>query len=952
MKENRNMTTIKTPKKLIEVALPLDDINIASAREKSIRHGHPSTLHLWFARRPLAAARAILFAQMVNDPGYERHLGRGVNKEKAKLERERLFSIIRDLVKWENTNNEDVLNRARDEINRSWRETCELNAGKPGFDPERLPVFHDPFAGGGSLPLEAQRLGFETYATDLNPVPVVLNKAMIEIPPRFKDRAPVGPKEYAAKQSRIEEIWSGAQGLSEDLRRYGNWVLQQATERLAQHYPKIKLPHRLGGGKATVLTWLWCRTVASPNPAAGGVHVPLAKSFQIASREGREFWIEPKVSEDRLSYEFVLKEDGPPAYPSTVGGRGGICVLTDSPITLNYIRAEGVAGRMGQRLMAAVVETSNGKAFVAASEIEEPDFSGMEQTAPDAEILHWAGCTNVVVYGMKTFPSLFNLRQQLALSTFSSLVVEARELVKRDAVAAGFPDDGVTLRDGGAGATAYAEAISVYLACAIGRAADYWNTLTSWESGGEFVAHAFTKHALPIVWDYGEINPLTDGGGSWSSALGWIARVIDLLPANAPGHVFQLDAAKGTIPSEVQTVVSTDPPYYDNVPYSNLSDFFYIWLRPCLRDVFPDVFATRQTPKEDELVASHSLYEDIGDAMKHFTDGMTLALRQIHAKSNDSVPVTIYYAFKQSDTGASGTASSGWESFLESVIKAEFVITGTWPVRTERSSRGRAIGSNALASSIVLVCRKRDKNAEAISRRDFQRELKDHLRDALEEMIGGVEGVSPVAPVDLAQAVIGPGMAVFSKYSSVLEADGSPMTVHTALTLINKMLTDGADDFDSDTHFCLAWFDEQGWADGDFGQADVLARAKGTSVQAVAAAGVVRSGGGNVRLFKPAEYAADWRPENDNNTPVWEALHQMIRALQSSGETAAGELLAGMPARADQIRNLAYRLYTLCERKKWADEARAYNELVTAWSAIEQAAGEFGVVNTQRELDI
>jgi putative DNA methylase len=346
------------------------------------------------------------------------------------------------------------------------------------------------------------------------------------------------------------------------------------------------------------------------------------------------------------------------------------------------------------------------------------------------------------------------------------------------------------------------------------------------------------------------------------------------------------------------------------------------------------------------------LYEDIDDAMRHFTSGMTLALRRMHAKSNETVPVTIYYAFKQSDTGATGTASSGWESFLESVIAAEFVITGTWPVRTERGVRNRAIGSNALASSIVLVCRKRDKDAQTLSRREFQRELKDQLAEALDVMIGGAEGVSPVAPVDLAQAVIGPGMAIFSKYSAVLEADGSPMTVHTALTIINKMLTEGADDFDSDTQFCLAWFDEQGWSAGDFGQADVLARAKGTSVQGVAAAGVVESGSGSVRLFKPLEYPSDWLPENDNNTPVWEALHQMIRTLQTQGESASGELLAGMPVRADQIRNLAYRLYTLCERKGWAEEAKGYNELITSWSGIEAASHEKGHLGSQVKMDI
>lgn len=943
---------IKSPKKLIEVALPLDDINEASGKEKSIRHGHPSTLHLWFARRPLAAARAILFAQMVNDPGFERHLGRGVNKEKARVERERLFDIIRDLVKWENLTNEEVLERARHEISKSWRETCELNKGLPGFNPDKLPIFHDPFAGGGSLPLEAQRLGFEAYATDLNPVPVILNKAMIEIPPRFKGSNPVGSVELANPQRRLDEDWSLAKGLAEDVRRYGEWIKRRATERLSKIYPDITLPARLGGGHGKVLTWLWCRTVASPNPAAEGMHVPLAKSFQLSSKEGRETFIVPKVSEDRKTYTFVLQSGGTPPYKSTVGGRGGVCILTNSTIPLSYIRSEGVAGRLSQKLMAAVVQTPVGKAFVAASEIDEPDFSSIEASAPDADILHWAGCTNVVVYGMKTFADLFNLRQQLALSTFCGLVSEVRELTRKDAIRAGMSDDEISLENGGFGATAYAEAISVYLTCAIGRAADYWNTLTSWESGGEFIAHAFTKHALPIVWDYGEVNPLTEGGGTWSSALGWVSRVIDLLPASVHGHAYQLDAARGGVSEASNVVVSTDPPYYDNVPYSNLSDFFYIWMRTCLRQVFPVLFATRQTPKADELVASHSLYEDLNDAMRHFTDGMTQALNRIYDEANETIPITIYYAFKQSDTGASGTSSSGWESFLESVIKANFVITGTWPVRTERSNRGRAIGSNALASSIVLVCRKRDVNAISVSRRDFLRELKEVLKDAVEEMIGGAEGISPVAPVDLAQAVIGPGMAVYSKYASVLEADGKPMSVHTALTLINRMLIEGGDDFDPDTQFCLSWFEECGWSAGEFGQADVLARAKGTAVDGVCDAGVISSGSGEVRLLKPSEYPADWEPESDNRTPAWEALHQMVRILKSSGEQGAGALLARMPERAEQIRSLAYRLYTLCERKGWADDARGYNELITSWLGIESASHEIGHIGSQTKLDI
>ena len=947
------MTPIKTPKKLIEVALPLDAINVAAAREKSIRHGHPSTLHLWWARRPLAAARAVIFAQMVNDPGYERHLGRGVNKEKAAQERERLLKIIEDLVKWENTNNEEVLARAREEIWKSWRETCALNKGHPQaaelFNPDTLPAFHDPFAGGGALPLEAQRLGLESYASDLNPVAVTINKAMIEIPPRFAGRAPVGPPLEADRQKGLADDWSGTKGLAEDLRRFGAVVLSEAREKLAHYYRDVELPKRLGGGKATVLTWLWCRTVASPNPAAGGKHVPLAKSFQLSAKQGRETWIVPELSSDKQSFRFAILEGESPKITGTVSGRGGLCILTDSAIPLTYIRSEGIAGRLGQCLMAAVVQTAAGRAFVSADEIEVPDLSSICVNPPSGEILHWAGCTNVVVYGFKSFESLFNNRQQNALVTFTQVVNKVRSVIERYAVQSGYADDDVPLNKGGDGARAYAEALSVYLTCAIGRAADYWNMLTSWEPGGEFVAHAFTKHALPIIWDYGEVNPLTDGGGTWDSAIGWIYRVIEKLPSSAIGHALQINAAQDIINCGRSVVVSTDPPYYDNVPYSNLSDFFYLWMRLCLKDVYPEIFSTKQTPKSDELVASHSLYDDYEDAMAHFTNGMSCALRNIHHEADSTVPVTIYYAFKQNDTRESGTGSSGWESFLQSVLNAGFSITGTWPMRTERSTRGRAIGSNALASSIVLVCRKRDADAATVSRREFIRELNAVLPEALMDMTrGGIN--SPVAPVDLSQAIIGPGMAIFSQYAAVLEADGKPMSVRTALQLINRFLAE--DDFDHDTQFCLHWFEGQGWATGKYGEADVLARAKGTSVAGLTDAGVVESGKGELRLLKWAEMPRDWNPETDTRVPVWEALHQLIRALNQDGETAAGALLARMPARAEPIRALAYRLYTLCERKGWAEDARAYNELITAWSGVERGASEAGHVGSQGSLDI
>lgn len=378
------MAKINSPKKLIEVALPLDAINAAAAREKSIRHGHPSTLHLWWARRPLAAARAVIFAQMVNDPGYQQGGGfrYGVNKEKAHIERERLFKIIEDLVQWENTNNEEVLERARAEIRRSWREVCELNKDHPQaaelFNPDKLPAFHDPFAGGGALPLEAQRLGLESYASDLNPVAVTINKAMIEIPPRFAGRAPVGPRVPGDKQGKLSEDWSGAKGLAEDVRRYGAWMRAEAEKRVGHLYPRIEITTEivkerpdlkpLLGQKLTVIAWLWARTVKSPNPAFSHVDVPLVSTFVLSSKTGKESWIQPVVDGD--SYHFTVRLGAQPEdakHGTKAAGRGANfrCVLSDTPIGGDYIKAEGQAGRMSERLLAIVAEGIRGRVYLS-----------------------------------------------------------------------------------------------------------------------------------------------------------------------------------------------------------------------------------------------------------------------------------------------------------------------------------------------------------------------------------------------------------------------------------------------------------------------------------------------------------------------------------------------------------------------------------------------------------
>lgn len=962
------MTTIKTPKKLIEVALPLDAINVAAAREKSIRHGHPSTLHLWWARRPLAAARAVIFAQMVNDPGYQQGGGfkYGVNKEKAEIERERLFKIIEDLVLWENTNNEEVLARARAEIVRSWRETCELNKAHPQaaelFNPDKLPGFHDPFAGGGTLPLEAQRLGLESYASDLNPVAVTINKAMIEIPPKFVARAPVGPKLAKDKQGKLSEDWSGARGLAEDVRRYGAWMREEAQQRIGQLYPPIEVTAEmvaerpdlkpLLGQKLTVIAWLWARAVKSPNPAYSQVEVPLASTFVLSSKAGNEAYVQPVKDGDQ--YRFTVQVGTPPenAKNGTKLARGANfrCLMSDAPIEPNYIKGEGVAGRMGARLMAVVAEGERGRVFLAPTAEHEaiaqqaqPGWKP-ETALPDDPRNFWT-----ISYGLTKYGDLFTPRQLVALTTFSDLVGEAIAKIKLDAHAAGLSDDGVSLDAGGTGVTAYAQAVGVYLGLTLGRAADYWTGNATWESSGGFIAHAFTKQAIPMVWDFAEGNPFSDGTGNWEqTALDWVVRVVRDFKPIANGRVEQQDAQSQAI--STNKLVSTDPPYYDNIGYADLSDYFYVWMRRTLRTVFPALFATLAVPKAAELVATPYRHGGKVEAEAFFLDGMTHAMHNLAEQAHPAFPVTIYYAFKQSESKAEiGTSSTGWETFLDAVLRAGFAITGTWPIRTERANRSVGIGTNALASSIVLVCRKRLPDAPTVSRREFLRELNAVLPEALLDMTrGGVN--SPVAPVDLSQAIIGPGMAIFSQYTAVLEADGTPMRVKTALQLINRFFAE--DDFDHDTQFCLHWFEGTGWASGKYGEADVLARAKGTSVGGLVEGGVVDSSSGNLRLLKWAELPRDWSPESDNRVSVWEALHHLIRALNQDGESAAGALLARMPAQAEPIRALAYRLYTLCERKGWAEEARAYNELVAAWTGIEQASADAGIKGSQAQLDI
>jgi putative DNA methylase len=882
-------------KKLIEVALPLEAINRESAREKSIRHGHPSTLHLWWARRPLAACRAVLFASIVDDPSSRPDLF--PTEEEQEAERQRLFRLIEELVKWENSNNEAVLEAAREEIRKA-------TDGNP-------PPVLDPFCGGGSIPLEAQRLGLEAHASDLNPVAVLITKALIEIPPKFAGKPPVNPK--ARGKLGHDGAWKGAQGLAEDVRYYGKWMRERAFERIGHLYPKAKLPD---GREATVIAWLWARTVTCPNPACGA-QMPLVRSFALSTKKGKEWHVQSVVEGRAVRFEVRRGTD---ATEGTVGRRGARCIVCDAVAPLDHVRAEGKAGRMGTRMMAIVAEGERGRVYLEPDPVYER-VANVEPPAdaPDTDLPGQALGFRVQGYGMTKHRDLFTPRQLVAVTTFSDLVGEARERV----VAQG-------------GDEAYADAIATYLAFAVDKCADYWSTIATWQPGG-FIAHMFARQAIPMTWDYAEANVFSDSTANVSAAVEWVVRVLEMHHATGHGLAKQLDAT-AAVDGVSNPLVCTDPPYYDNVPYADLSDFFYAWLRRSLGTAYSDLFSTLLTPKAQELVADAFRFGGSrGAARDFFEQGMARFFALTRARADPRYPTTLFYAFKQAESEDGATASTGWDTMLTGLVTSGFTVTGTWPMRSERTGRMRDIGSNALASSIVLVCRPRPADAPIATRRELVAALRAELPQALRQLQHG-----NVAPVDLAQAAIGPGMAVFSRYAKVLEADGSPMTVRSALALINQtldeILAEQEGDFDADTRFAVTWFEEVGTAEGEYGRADVLARAKNTAVAGMERAGILVSRAGKVRLLRREELGDGWDPAADVRVTVWETTQHLIKRLEEGGEDAAAELLRRVGGLGEAARELAYRLYTVCERKGWAQEALGYNALVVAWPEIQRLA--------------
>jgi len=926
---------VTTPiKKLIEVALPLGEINDASAYDKMPGIGaHPKGIHHWWARLPLPTARAILFASVVDDPSSDPRFADKSEEEQDK-ERERLFAILRRLMQKKLHERPEVYAEALKEMERC----CD---GK-------LPEVLDPFAGGGSIPLEAHRMGFVARASDLNPVAVLINKACLEIVPRWLNHPPVHPD--ARSEHVTKDHWRGAAGLAEDVRRYGAMILEQAKKKIGHLYPKAKLPKELGGGEADVVAWIWARTVASPNPIAKGVHVPLLSTYWLSTK-GKGHWLSPEIDKSNNSYSFKIMTGDPPeplkVRAGTKNGRGARfnCLLTDTAMDEEHLKKESLEGRLRYKLVAIIASNGRGRTYLPASSDHQNIVASLVKSTEPAEELAYdprnIWCKN---YGLTHFCDLFSPRQLAGMITLSDLIKETNKKIFTDAHIAGFSDND---------ALAYTNEVITLLTFALDRCADFNNSLCRWSPSNEKVMNLFGRQAIPMVWDYAESNILGNSVGSWTTCSEYVAECLRTISSHShgAGNAIQQDATKLDPKLAGKLLISTDPPYYDNISYAALSDFFYVWLRRTIGNIYPDIFKTLLVPKMEELTAAPERYD--GDkiaAKNHFEGGFQEAFDRFQKAMDPRFPLTVYYAYKQSDDESSSddgttnekvTLSTGWETLLEALVTSGFQITATWPVRASQAWRMRAMGSNALASYIVLACRPRDESAKAATRHNFRQALQRELKNAVRKLQS-----ANIAPVDLAQAAIGPGMAIYSRYGEVKEPDGSRLTVPTALQLINQVLSETLDeqenDFDSDTRWAVTWFKQHGFEEGAFGTAEELAVAQAISVQGLVDGGILFAKGGKARLLRNDEMEPNWDPEFDNRISIWECTTHLVRALNEGGEVKAAELLAAITRKSGlmppAIKELAYLLFQTCEKKGWTKDALGYNALVASWLSIEEAS--------------
>ena len=922
------MTTYR--KKLIEKDIPLQAINIESARDASLTHGHPSTLHRYWARRPLAACRAIIFASMVDDPSECADEFPTIPEQNT--ERNRLHNIIKRLIIWKNSNDENILAEARYEIAfsvaRNNGEDMDAFCEDMKADPKAVlqylnnhcPAVYDPFCGGGSIPLEAQRLGLRARGSDLNPLPVLLTKAMIELPPKFHNQAPINPDAdpmgmstgTGRRQTCVP--WKGTAGLAEDIRYYGAWMREEAHKRIGHLYPKVQLPD---GRSATVVAWLWAHTIPCINPACG-LHMPLMRTFQLSKKRGNEHWIKPVIDRELNTISWIVQIDDQGVPQATVNRNGAYCCGCGTAVNLAHVREQAGADKMGEIMTAVIAKGERKKLFLAPtdehiqiSQSAEPLWRPRPAMPNNPTLVSGRG------YGITHWHQLFTDRQLVALTTFSDLITDVRHQITQNGA-----DD------------VYANAVCTYLSLAIGRTAESGCRYAWWENSATFIAPTFARQALQMTWAFAEANPFSSSTQNWLAQVGWIAKVIENLPISANGgEVYQADATT-TDHATGGPVIVTDPPYYDNIDYADLSDFFYVWLRPLLRDIYPNLFSGILTPKEEEIVAIPSRFED---SRQRFEELLGKAFLRMRHHCSIDFPTSIFYAYRQQEKEHDGITSTGWETMLTAVIAAGFQIVGTWPMRTERTT-GIFIGENALASSIVLVCRPRSEDAPSITRNDFIQELKKEMPLALDRLTR----ITNIRPVDVAQAAIGPGMEIYSRYSKVIRVSGEIVPIREVLIYINNEIAayheKETGELDPESQFCLTWLQQHGFIEGDYGDADVLSKAKDVNIAAMHDK-VLLGDRGKVRLLKAEEYA---ERENSEGMTAWEGCLRMVWHL-SGAENSGGISGCAAVARAmrdfESAKRLARVLYAYYEARGDAQSASDYNNLVTEWQYISESMG-------------
>jgi putative DNA methylase len=953
-------------KKLIEVDIPLAGIDEPSARLKQkAPKGYPTRLHKWWAQTPVPAARAVLFAQLVDDPSA--WPDRFSTEEDQARERQRLHRIMvgnfdpktnrweNGITDWSSAGVPQAIEAARYEIARcvAWERSEE-----PPRDPQAVinylqehgPTVFDPFCGSGTIPQEAQRLGLRSVGSDLNPVAVLISKALVEMPPKFTGLPPVNRDAGATIVNGGRWQLKGAQGLADDVRYYGRWVQEEGCKRLRHLYPAATTPD---GSQCPVVAWFWVRTVASPNPAANGAHVPLASSFMLSTRKGQQAWVEPIVDHSAHGWKFAVKSGNPSLFEEnkaragTKGARESFnCLLTGAPIPYSYIDDEANAGRVGIRLMAMVAEAKAGRIYLSPTEQHE---TAAQSASPDwvpEQVCRGTFGSNAQgrFYGFHKFGDYFTQRQLVALNTLSDLIGEVRDKVLSDAL-----ESEASLYNE---SEEYANAIAVYLAMALSRYVQFGSTQTTWYVKDQAVK-GLPQQGMTMTWDFCEANPFGDSSANFLRCADIAADCIAAAPACGFSIIDQRPAQVGAQINGQRVVISTDPPYYDNVSYADLADFFYIWLRRALRGINSILTSTVVTPKQDELIVSGYRTPKDTDSDSFWLEGMRSALINLYSVSSVE-PTTIYYAYKQQEGGGGegrAFSSPGWATFLQAVCETGFMVDGTWALRVNNPGRRTAQGTNALASAVILVCRKRPADASVTTRSAFLRTLRRELPSALK-----IFQASNIAPVDFAQASIGPGMAIFSRYAKVLNADDTPMSVKSALQDINAMLdtflSEQETEYDAYTRFAITWFEQVGTDTGLYGTAEKLANPRGVAVADVRDAGIVESGGGRVRLRSRDEMSADWKPETDPHVTVWACMQHLIRELMEGSEDQAAQLLARLGHRAEATKDLAYRLYGICERKKWADEGYAYNALVASWPRLVERAKSVAQGPAQASLGV